>query len=74
MRTLEQRLYDFLRHGDDKMIRPEDWPVRLSMELGEDEHEYLAHEIAAWLRRDRRTRHRRTKKNESPSTQALAAR
>lgn len=57
-KTLEQRLYDFLRNGDDKMIQPEEWKVRLNMELGQPEHEYLAHEIAAWLRRNRLCRKR----------------
>jgi hypothetical protein len=51
-------LYDFLRHGDKDLIRPHDWPIALKMELGPKEHEYLAHEIAKWLRRNYRLRKR----------------
>ena len=54
--SLEQRLYEFLRNGDDELIEPEEWPVRLDLELGIEEHKYLAHEISRWLQRNYRLR------------------
>jgi len=57
--TLEERLYDFFRHGDDKMIQPEEWPVRLNAELGAEEHKWLAKNIADWLQRNYRLRRKR---------------
>ena len=57
--TLEERLYEFLRNGDEHLIQPEEWPVRLDLELGKEEHKYLAHEIARWLYRNYRVRRKR---------------
>lgn len=59
MWTLEKRLYDFFRNGDDKMIQPEDWPVLLNAELGREEHKWLAKNIARWLQRNYRLRRKR---------------
>ena len=56
---VERALYEFLRNGDDDLIEPEEWPVHLDLELGIEEHKYLAHEIARWLQRNYRLRRKR---------------
>jgi len=44
---LRDRLYRFLRQGDEHLRPPEDFGLK--MDLGHREHKYLADEIARWL-------------------------
>ena len=48
MLTLEQKLYEYLRHGDDHTPDPQG----LNMDLGPKEHAYLAKYLSAWLKRN----------------------
>ena len=58
MTDLERDIYEFLRNGDECMVRPEDWPEPLDAELGPEEHKWIAHNLTRWLKK-----HYRIKKN-----------
>jgi len=49
MTTFEEKLYDFLRVGDDYTKPPEQDGLR--MDLGMREHRYLSRIISNWLKR-----------------------
>jgi len=47
--SFQEKLYEFLRHGDDHTKPPEQYGLR--MDLGMREHQYLAEVISAWAER-----------------------
>lgn len=47
--NLRDELYEFLRHGDDQFKPPD---LNLKLDLGIEEHEYLADVISAWMERN----------------------